>query len=95
MKNVLNKIADVIKVIFGYGIMICLLGGGLTAFGYVAALCIGGDIAAAICDVISNHINPVLVILSTSMIALGLIKMYISGEAVLTEKKKKSKKAKE
>mgnify|MGYP003301256897 CR=1 FL=1 len=29
--------------------MICLFAGGLTFFGYVAALCIGGDTAAAIC----------------------------------------------
>lgn len=92
MKKVLNKISDIIKVIFGYGIMICLLGGGLTVFGYIAALCIGGDTAALICKVIYKDIYPVLVILSTSMITLGLIRMYITGETALSEKKKKKNK---
>ena len=92
MKKALTKIADGIKVIFGYGIMICLLGGGLTFFGYIAALCIGGDIAATICTVIYKHIYPVLVILSTSMIVLGLVRMYILGESDFAGKSKRKKK---
>ena len=52
MKKVFEKIADMIKIIFGYGIMICLLVGGLTFFGYLIALCIGGDAAGVICMVI-------------------------------------------
>ena len=43
MKNLCKKISDVLKTIFGYGIMISLFAGGLTFFGYVVALCIGGD----------------------------------------------------
>ena len=38
MKATLKKISDVCKIIFGYGIMIVLFAGGLTFFGYVAAL---------------------------------------------------------
>ena len=41
MKNFCKKLAGVLKTIFGYGIMISLLVGGLTFFGYVAALIIG------------------------------------------------------
>ncbi len=88
MKKALLKIAGVMKIIFGYGIMICLLVGGLTFFGYAAAVIIGGDTAAAICAFISEKINPMLVLVSTSMILLGLISMYISGE---TGKKKPAK----
>ncbi|MCQ2454800.1 MAG: hypothetical protein MJ090_01455 [Clostridia bacterium] len=86
MKKILQKTADVIKVIFGYGIMICLLTGGLTFFGYLAAVFIGGSTAEMICDVIYNHIYPVLVIISTSMILLGLIRMYIVGESDFSSK---------
>lgn len=89
MKKILIKFADVIKIIFGYGIMISLLAGGLTFFGYVVALCIGGDVAGVICAVIYKHIYPVLVVLSTSMIVLGLIRMYILGESEFSGKSKK------
>ena len=77
-------IADGIKVIFGYGIAVSLLIGGLTFFGYVAALCIGGSTAESICTVIFKHIYPGLVILSTSMIVLGLIRMYMIGESAFS-----------
>ena len=49
MKETLKKISDVFKLIFGYGIMIVLFAGGLTFFGYVAALIIGGPTAESIC----------------------------------------------
>lgn len=75
-----DKIVSIMKTVFGYGIMICLLAGGLSFFGYLAAILIGGDTAALICDFIYNKIYPVLVVLSTSMILLGLIKMYLCGE---------------
>ena len=37
MKENLQKISDVCKLIFGYGIEIVLFAGGLTFFGYVRA----------------------------------------------------------
>ena len=52
MKNVLNKISKVLSTIFGCGILIALFVGGLTFFGYLFALIIGGDTAAVICDFI-------------------------------------------
>ena len=90
MKKVLAKIADIIKIIFGYGIMICLLVGGISFFGYVVAICVGGNIAETICTIIYNRIYPVLVIISTSMIVLGLIRMYILGESDFSSKSKKN-----
>jgi hypothetical protein len=92
MKNVCKKIAAVLRTIFGYGIMIALFGGGLTFFGYVAALIIGGDTAAEICAFIKDKILPVIIYISTSMVILGLIAMYLNGETALTPDKKKSSK---
>lgn len=92
MKNLCKKISNVLKVIFGYGIMISLFAGGLTFFGYAAALCIGGDVAAAICTVIYKNIIPVIIYLSVSMVLLGLIAMYFAGEKALTPEKKQAKK---
>ena len=54
MKNFCKKLSSILKMIFGYGIMISLFAGGLTFFGYLAALFIGGETATAICVYI-NH----------------------------------------
>ncbi len=92
MKDFCKKLSNVLKTIFGYGIMISLFAGGLTFFGYVAALIIGGDIATAICTVIYKNIIPGIIYLSVSMVLLGLIAMYLSGEKALTPEKKQAKK---
>ena len=52
MKKIIKKISDAIELVFGYGVMLSLFLGGLTFFGYVAALIIGGDIAEKICHFI-------------------------------------------
>lgn len=92
MKKFCKKISDILKTIFGYGIMISLFAGGLTFFGYVVALFIGGDVATAICDVIYNKILPIIIYLSVIMVLLGLVSMYLSGETALTPEKKKAQK---
>ena len=92
MKNFCKKLSKVLKTIFGYGIMISLFAGGLTFFGYVAALIIGGDVAAKICDVIYNNIIPYIIYLSVIMVLLGLVAMYLNGEMALTPEKKKAQK---
>ncbi len=91
MKNALKKISDVCKIIFGYGIMISLFLGGLTFFGYVAALIIGGDVAAEICKVMYKILLPIATYMSTIMVLFGLLAMYLAGEYALTTKKKESK----
>lgn len=94
MKEFCKKLSDILKNIFGYGIMIALFAGGLTFFGYVAALVIGGDVAATICAVIYKNILPVIIYLAVSMVLLGLVAMYLSGEKALTPEKKQAQKHK-
>ena len=93
MKEFCKKISDILKMVFGYGIMISLFAGGLTFFGYVVALIIGGDVATAICTVIYKNIFPVIIYLAVGMVLLGLLAMYLAGETALTpdNKKKASK----
>lgn len=88
MKAVMKKVSDVLKIIFGYGIMICLFAGGLTFFGYLAALVIGGETATAICVFIYKTFIPIIVYASTILVLLGLVSMYLAGEMALTGKKK-------
>ena len=88
MKEMMKRISDALKVIFGYGIMICLFVGGLTFFGYVAALVIGGDTAAAICTFLYKQLMPVVICATTCLVLLGLLAMYLGGEVALTAEKK-------
>ena len=92
MKEFCKKLSNVIKTIFGYGIMITLFAGGLTFFGFVAALIIGGDLATTISVFIQKQIFPVIIYVSVIMVLLGLVAMYLNGEVALTPDKKKAKK---
>ena len=84
MRETLKKISDICKLIFGYGIMIVLFAGGLTFFGYLAALCIGGETPAAICFVLYKKILPVIIYATSCLVLFGLVSMYLAGEKSLT-----------
>ncbi len=92
MKEFCKKLSDVLKTIFGYGIMVALFSGGLTFFGYLVALIIGGDVATMICSVIYNNIIPVIIYGSVILVLLGLVAMYLNGEVALTPEKKQAQK---
>ena len=88
MKETMKKIAEKLKIVFGYGIMLTLFVGGLTFFGYLVALIIGGDTAALICEVIYKQIIPVMIYVTTILVVFGLVTMYLAGEMALTASKK-------
>ena len=92
MKEMCKKISDVLRIVFGYGIMACLFVGGLTFFGYLAALIVGGQTAAEICEFIYKGVIPVIIKASTVLVLLGLMVMYLNGEVALTSDKKKTSK---
>lgn len=92
MKEFCKKLSQVLKTIFGYGIMIALFVGGLTFFGYVAALIIGGETATAICTFLYKTVIPVIIYLAVIMVLLGLVAMYLNGEVALTPEKKHAQK---
>lgn len=92
MREIIKKIANFLRVVFGYGIMLCLFAGGLTFLGYLAALIIGGDTATNICVFIYKTIIPIIIKASTILVLLGLVTMYLSGEKALTSNKKKATK---
>lgn len=92
MKAICKKISDFLRVVFGYGIMVCLFVGGLTFFGYVIAIIIGGDTAVMICEFIYKKIIPIVIYTSNILVLLGLVIMYLAGEVALTANKKKTSK---
>jgi len=93
MKKFCKKLSDILRIVFGYSILLCLLAGGLTFFGYMLALCVGGDGAAEICRVLSKVVTPWIVKASSVTVILGLVVMYLGGEVALTASKDKKKDA--
>ena len=96
MREKMKELSKKLKVLFGYSIMITLFVGGLTFFGYLAALIVGGETAAVICQVIYKKIIPVMIYLNTITVIVGLLTMYLAGEKSLTpstpDKRKQEKK---
>lgn len=90
MKEALKKITAALRKLFGYGILLVLAAGVLTFFGYLAALIIGGDTAAAICQWIYKSFVPVMIETTTVLVLLGLVIMYLAGEKALVPAKKKT-----
>ena len=88
MKKTVQSIANILGWIFGYGILASLLIGALSFFAYVAALIIGGDVAAAICAFVYKSVYPHLVTGTSVVVLLGLLKMYLMGQTALSSAKK-------
>lgn len=89
MREFKNKISHFLALVFGYGIMLSLFIGGLSFFGYVAALIIGGETAALICDFIYKGLYPKLVYFTSVIVIIGIIKMYLCKETALKSSGKK------
>lgn len=91
-KETCIKISNALSKVFAVGVLLSLFVGGLTFFGYVAALIIGGETATLICTFLYKTVLPVVIKTSTVMVLLGLVIMYLRGEVALTSDKKKSSK---
>ena len=91
MKDFLNKIGNQLKTIYGYGIVICLFAGGLTFFGYIIALILGGEAAQRICVFIYESILPVIIYATSIAVIVGIVSMYLCGEVALSVKDTKKK----
>lgn len=76
----MKRLISVISQIYGIGVALVLLMGGLSFFGYVAAFCIGGETATAICVFIYKTLYPILFYSASGIALLGLLKMYLAGE---------------
>lgn len=91
MKELLKRITKVCKMIFGYSMMICLFLGGMTFFGYIVAIILGGDTAAAICTFLYKQLFPVIIYISTITVLFGILTMYLAGEKELVASKNNKK----
>ena len=88
MKNFREKLAKVLTYVYAIGIAVALFVGAISSLGYIAALIIGGETAARICDFIYKDCYPHIIYLSSVSILIGLVKMYVAGQKALVPPKK-------
>ena len=77
----MKKIVSVLEWIIGIALACCLFLGGLGFLGFVAAFCIGGDTAAAICEFLSKTYYVILIKASTITVVLCFLLQYFNGSA--------------
>ncbi len=71
-----EKITEILNTVFGWGIFATLVAGGLSFFGFLAAVMIGGESAAALAVFIQKQYFPVVIKVASIIIGIGLIAMY-------------------
>ena len=87
----LKKASAVMKVIFGYGMLIALAVTVCMLVGFLVAFVIGGDTAALISEFIYKKVTPILIYATSILVLFGLLAMYFGGEAALSSSKKSKK----
>lgn len=87
-----NKFTHTVKLVIGWSILVLLAVGGIGVIGYIVALIAGGDVGAAIVNVINNQFYVWITRITCGLVVVGMILVYITGEHdfILASKKKKS-----
>lgn len=88
----MKKAAKVLDTIFGWGIYLCLIAGGLAFFGFLVAVIMGGGAessAEALAVFIQKQYFPVVIKCAAITIGVGLIAMYLKKEDALSLKSDK------
>ena len=86
-----KKAAFLMEKIFGWGILLTLLAGGLAFLGYLVALAAGGGENGAgmrIALFIQKEYFPVVIVCAAISAAIGLLGMYLNGMEGLSLKGK-------
>jgi len=80
----MEKISNVFLTIFSIGVLGALFAGGLSLVGYIVAICIGGETAAAICLFIFKTYFPWVIRITSLVVGCGLVGMYLTKQKALT-----------
>lgn len=88
----MKKAAQICENIFGWGVYLCLIAGGLAFFGFLVALAMGGGAdssAQALAVFIQKEYFPILIKCSAAAVGFGLLAMYLNKEDALSLKSDK------
>ena len=87
----MKKFVKVLRTVYGYSILLTLFAGCIMFLGYMIALVLGGETAAAICGFVHKQFTPAVIRITTATVLLGLVIMYLDGEVALTAGRRKKK----
>ena len=89
--SIRQKIANVLELVYGIGVLVALFVGGISFLIYLVAFIIGGNMATEICTFTYKTLYPILFYFSSSVVLIGLIKMYVAGEKSMVPTKRQTK----
>lgn len=75
-----KKIYDLLNKLYAAMLMISFFAGGLPIIPFIIAIILGGDIGEAISLFIFDKYYPIVIIISSISILIGLICLYIKKE---------------
>lgn len=80
----MKSIHDLAENIFSISLFIALIGGGVIAFLFLAAIVMGGISGEALAVTTKSNVLPWFIRLAAIALLAGLIQIYTSGEHALT-----------
>lgn len=83
MKQKMKCLGQKLKNLYGWGILISMLTGGICFFIFAAAAIIGGSFGSAVCSLVYKGFVPYLVYFTSVVVLLGFASMYLCGEHAL------------
>jgi len=72
-----EKIYNILKRIYGVGMMVAFLAGGIPIIPFVFAIIIGGDVGEGIANFLYKRYYPVVIVLAAIACLVGLVAVYI------------------
>ena len=80
----MKKFSNILLKIFAVGVLLTILLGALTLIGYIVAMFIGGETATELCVFIHKTFFPYVIRVTSIVVGIGLIGMYLSKIKVLS-----------
>lgn len=79
-----KNLAGLLNNVFGWGILVALIAGAMSFFGFLAALMMGGKGGEAFSIFLQKQYFPLLIRFTSVMIGIGLLAMYAGKEQALS-----------
>ncbi|MGD9153881.1 MAG: hypothetical protein PVG90_00055 [Bacillota bacterium] len=80
----MKKLLAVCNKLFGWGIYITLLAGGIAFFGFLIGIILGESVGSALAIFIHQQYFPVVIRITSIIIGVGLVVMYLRKEQALS-----------
>lgn len=79
-----QKLAATLNTIFGWGVLLALIAGSLSFFGFLIALIMGGSGGEAFAVFLQKQYFRIVIQATSVIIGIGLIAMYVGGQQALS-----------